>query len=320
MTATKQKRRHAYLVGCVVLSSLTLMGRTFTGTIFDYVDVYYISNSAPKRNRSSYESPALVAVNSSYPLPVSLASQNNNQSTFPRICLDEPLMKLKWEWYNYSQSRDMSVARNHSKGKLLIAQYSAFGKYARLLELTSPLNKAYAEQWQHDIVILQGTTMLLPYDKNCTPPEERSRFNKVALLLTAIAESTKYDQVLILDADTLIYNFSVDVTQLLPDEYAMVAQRTDRNDPPVTRHINDGITLWNLRHPLTANIADDWDHACRDGIPDNRPFRGDQYYLRQVLKSETYDAAVWTVWDEFYYKDGTVIKHFQVRDKSDLAY
>jgi hypothetical protein len=165
--------------------------------------------------------------------------------------------------------------------------------------------------WKHDIVILQGTTMILPYDENSAPPEEQSRFDKVELLLMGLSESNHFDQILIMDADTLIYDFSFDVTRLLSEDYMLVAQRTHEDDPPATRNINNGITLWNLYHPLTEVVARDWDNACREGMPDNRPFRGDQYYLRQVLKEEDRESAVSAVWDEFYYRDATAIKHFQ---------
>jgi len=104
----------------------------------------------------------------------------------------------------------------------------AFGKYARLLELTAPINKAYAKIWNHDIVILQGTAMILPWDKNCTPPEERSRFNKIDLLLEALKRENQYDQLLLLDADTLIFDFDFDMTKLVPNTTMLVAQRTQQ--------------------------------------------------------------------------------------------
>ena len=237
----------------------------------------------------------------------------NGTFTFPRICRNEPLMEPIWEWNNSPTTNNSS----YNKKRLLIATYSAYGKYARLLELTSPINKAYAKRWNHDILVVQGTTMILPWDNNCTPPEERSRFNKVDILLEALSRNDKYDQLLLLDADTLIYDFSFDVTQLISDNNnnsnntMLVAQRTTIEDNLHTHNINNGVTLWNLHHPLTAAVAADWNEACRRGIPDNRPYRGDQYYLRRVLQSEERIASISTVWDEFYYRDGTVIKHFQ---------
>lgn len=240
------------------------------------------------------------------------SNQSNGSFVFPRICLDEPLYAPIWEWHFFTKNTSADTGAFQSQKKVLIATYSAFGTYARLLELTSPINKAYARRWTHDMVVLQGTSFILPWDKNCTPPEERSRFNKIDLLREALLRKNEYDHLLLLDADTLIYDFSFDISRLVPsNETMLVAQRTHQEDPTATRNINNGITLWNLHHPLTRQVADDWDQACRDGIPDNRPYRGDQFYLRQVLKSEDRVAAISSVWDEFYYRDGTVVKHFQ---------
>jgi hypothetical protein len=229
----------------------------------------------------------------------------NQPPDFPRVCRDGPLLEPVWEWHHFGNSTRQSNQR------ILIASYSAFGNYAKLLELTSPINKEYAKLWNHDIVILQGTTMILPWDKNCTPPEERSRFNKIDLVLEALKRNDQYDQLLLLDADTLIYDFSFDISRLVSNTTMLVAQRTHKEDPASTVNLNNGITLWNLHHPLTAKVAEDWNQACREGIPDNRPYRGDQYYLRKILRSDDRIASISTVWNEFYYRDGTVIKHFQ---------
>eukprot|EP00934_Nitzschia_sp_Nitz4_P007722 Nitzschia sp. Nitz4//scaffold144_size56818//7844//9616//NITZ4_006528-RA/size56818-processed-gene-0.26-mRNA-1//-1//CDS//3329536489//7712//frame0 len=240
--------------------------------------------------------------------PSNTTTKDEEPKTFPRVCAKQPPSRPVWEWHRFSNST--TPGSFPSSKKLLIATYSAFGEYARLLEWTSPINKEYAKRWGHDIVILQGTTMILSWDRDCHPPEERSRFNKIDLLKVAL-EHQQYDQLLLLDADTLMFDFNYDVTTLVRNTTMLVAQRTHKDDDLTTSHINNGITLWNLRHPLTSRVAKDWDQACRKGIPDNRPFRGDQYYLRQVLDSEDRVAAISSVWDEFFYRDGTVIKHFQ---------
>ena len=255
---------------------------------------------------------------------------------FPRICTDAPLLAPTYEWHHYSNNNNdttttTTTIRNTTsirRKRLLLAQYSAYGKYARLLELTAPINHEYARRWNHDLVILQGTTMLLPTDQNCTPPEERSRFNKVTLLQMALSKRDIYDQLLILDADAMMYDLDYDVTQLLmtpevglssatttqrTSPIMLVAQRVHHDyDPPTTWNINNGVMLWNLHHPLTDSTTHAWDQACRKGLPDNRPFRGDQFYLHQILKKDkNRQAALSSVVNEFFYKDGTVVKHFQ---------
>ncbi len=233
---------------------------------------------------------------------------NKDVVAFPSVCHNGPLLEPIWEW-NFSNNKS-NISR-HGK-RLLIATYSAFGNDARVLELTSPINKAYAKMWGHDSVVVQGITMILPSDENCTPSEERSRFNKIDLLLEALTKKDNYDLLLLLDADTLIYNFSFDVSQLVSNTTMLVAQRTQKDDQRATINIDNGITLWNLHHPLTAKVADEWNQACRRGIPDEPSNRGDLYYLRQTLHVDERIATVSTVWDEFYYLEGTVIKSFQL--------
>jgi hypothetical protein len=230
---------------------------------------------------------------------------------FPRICRNDSLSDPIWEW-NLFSNNTLGSETPRAGERLLIATYSAFGQYARLLELTAPINKAYAKKWNHDIVVLQGTSFTLLWDANCTPPEERSRFNKIDLLLEALNQKDRYDLLLVLDADALIYDFSFRIASLLPtNDTMLVAQRTHQDDLQATRSINNGITLWNLHHRLTSQVAQDWNKVAREGIPENRPYRGDQYYLREVLRSSDRISAISSVWDEFYYRDGTVVKHFQ---------
>jgi len=229
-------------------------------------------------------------------------AKNEESTVLPRICSEETLQDPIWEWHYGSLNETIS-----RKKQLLIATYSAFGKYARLLELTSPINKAYAKHWKYDMVILQGTSLILPEDENCTPTEERSMFNKIALLLEALNQKNKYNYLLLMDADALIYDFSFDIVDLITtNETMLVAQATNPDSPPATRKINNGITLWNLHHHLTRQVAEDWNHVCRQGIP----LHGDQFFLQRVLKSDDRIAAVSAVQKEFRYRSATVVKHF----------
>ena len=265
-------------------------------------------------------------VNSSSSYAQSINGSNTNAAEedkeYPRICLDTPFEEPRWEWHYFSQSNSSSPSYL-SRKRLLIAQYSGFGKYAKLLELTSPMNKEYARRYHHDIVILQGTTLIMPhtYDQDCTPSEERSMFNKIHLLLMALSSDNDYDQLLILDADTLIYDLSHDITTLMPSEDSMlVAQKLHMEEPSTTSNINNGITLWNLKHSQTEQVARDWLRLSKNGIPDNRPYRGDQYFLRLALSIKQRESYVSAVWNEFYYREGTVIKHFQRHDQASWEY
>jgi hypothetical protein len=215
-----------------------------------------------------------------------------------------------WQWHNYSAGKPI---RQPSK-RLLITQYSGFGKYEKLLNLTSPINKMYAKAWGHDMLLMRGTTKRFPFQKNRIP-EEQSMYNKVDLLLLALENNEDYDQVLVLDSDTLIYDFSVDITQMISGENKMlVALKTHELDPPETYRINNGVTLWNLHHPLTKTVASDWNKGCIEGIKGNFSIRGDQHYLVEALKVDDRKNSVRGVLSEFHYRSATVIKHFIRQD------
>eukprot|EP00535_Pseudo-nitzschia_heimii_P011299 CAMPEP_0197193166 /NCGR_PEP_ID=MMETSP1423-20130617/26615_1 /TAXON_ID=476441 /ORGANISM="Pseudo-nitzschia heimii, Strain UNC1101" /LENGTH=505 /DNA_ID=CAMNT_0042646271 /DNA_START=303 /DNA_END=1820 /DNA_ORIENTATION=- len=184
--------------------------------------------------------------------------------------------------------------------------------------------------------------------------EAQSTFNKIPLLFKALDESPqKYDQVLILDSDTMIVDFGYDVTSLLlsshstdySDEdlqrgsfeikknqhrndrkseksnknshtneaitesgegprnhqndgrsinsdddtrddssYFLVAYRVWKFDSPSTWDINAGITLWNLRHPITRLVAEDWLKSSLSDPEQVLLKNDDQYFLQRSLQ------------------------------------
>ena len=59
--------------------------------------------------------------------------------------------KPEWKLYSYSQNRTMQDQK-----RLLIAQYSSAESYSNLFELTSPVNRVYAQKWGHDYLTLYG--------------------------------------------------------------------------------------------------------------------------------------------------------------------
>jgi ribosomal protein S12 len=42
---------------------------------------------------------------------------------------------------------------------LLVALYSGWGTYSKLVEMTAHINKAYAWKWNHDVVLVQGAVI-----------------------------------------------------------------------------------------------------------------------------------------------------------------
>ena len=153
--------------------------------------------------------------------------------------------------------------------------------------------------------------------------EAQSTFNKIPLLFRAMEESpSKYDQVLILDSDTMIVDFDYDITSLLlssesinPNDdygeesesvsvddnsldgtesmidddlsYFLVAYRVWKFEWLSTWDVNAGITLWNLRHPSTRIVAEDW---LKMSLSDPKQIllkNDDQYYLQRALQKHS---------------------------------
>jgi hypothetical protein len=245
------------------------------------------------------------------------SNQSNNQATTSNKLNEKSCIKprpVSWEWNRYSKNTTNTTGNNK---RLLIGLFSGFDKYARILELTAPINKAYASEWNHDLVVLQGTAYILPIDGNCTPPGRRVTLNKIMLLRMALRKRDRYDQLLLLDTDAMMYDMTRDVTTLLPpgdDNIMLTAERVKLADPLATWNINAGVMLWNLHHPLTTAVCSDWDkHVTRDINKNN--FHGDQYPLQKLLQKRDLRSKVHSVIEEFAYGHGTVVKHFIRRKK-----
>jgi hypothetical protein len=235
----------------------------------------------------------------------------------------------------------------------LIAQYSGFGAYSQILNEVAPINRAYAQKWGQDYVTLEGTALQFPglryYNGDSIIPndesgdtntdselcpglengyEVQSTFNKIPLLFHALEETNVYDQVLILDTDTMIVDFDFDITTLLlssvttqakpvdhSNEYFVAAYRVWWTDWPWTWDINAGITLWNLNHATTRQVAQTWLSTSLTYPKDILLKNDDQFFLQRALMSigwwRRMRHGVRTVREEMEYYDATLIKHFK---------
>ena len=248
-------------------------------------------------------------------VPESSRVSNSGDSTHASMSIADCATRQQpvREWYRYAHLNPNETA-TRAKKRLLIAQYSGYGKYARLLELTSPVNKAYAKKWNHDLVILQGITLTLPEDGVCEPPPERARYDKIELLKLALSKNESYDQLLLLDADAIMYDLDLDITTLVADEDLLAAHAVSSKSGPRTWNINNGVVLWNLGHFLVHRVADEWYTNTVAGVSAHKK-HGDQHYLQVILKQGDGHAHVQALPTEFKYEKGTVVKHF-LRAKS----
>jgi hypothetical protein len=191
--------------------------------------------------------------------------------------------------------------------RLMIGLYAGHDDYARLLERAVWSARVYGQKWgQHvTVVTLQGTAFA-PH--GCKAPSTHSTLNKIRLLFHAIDHRRDYDQVLILDADSFVFNLDTDITTLLDEDHHVVAgqhirQRSsslssrsnDQKQLPEHRRwpgidddepwmIHSGATLWNLHHPLTTSVAMDWFEGAKSAIV-RGTYVSDEKYLQSSLRS-----------------------------------
>lgn len=241
--------------------------------------------------------------------------------------------ELQWEWYNLppstttgtstSDPEDTKTTNTNSKTtpQLLIAVTSGYDKYAEMLALSAHLAKVYAHTHNATVVVLQGTALA---PDGCTGPTWFSTINKIRLLFAAIDRSDQYDQLLLLEADTLMVNMDVDIRTLLtssqplsssslpPSDFLIAAQPVRQGDsrtPPERHQIHAGITLWNLHHAQCKIVALQWFEEAKKAISKGT-YWGDERYLQAILQRQNQDIIQWLDNDEFAYEEGTIVKHF----------
>jgi hypothetical protein len=221
--------------------------------------------------------------------------------------------------------------------------------YEQFLSVTSKINAAYAIQWNHDYWIMRGIAFIDPYEPSqhhfhierlvmdgvrqnvrniisgqneshdilSTIPDSRATYNKITLLELALMDQ-KYDGILILDADAMMYDFSRNIADLLsPHKTVLIAQKTtNSSDDPHTGSINVGVTLWNLRHKLTPYVVKRWKDKCVQRImyhsddkidDDQAPL---QYLLKYELDQNRRNKVVYAMDNEFHYARGLFVRHF----------
>jgi hypothetical protein len=204
-----------------------------------------------------------------------------------------------WSWYDYSSTTTLPLSsnlthhqqnytskiqsKNNNKNdtrKLLIAHYSGMGdKYINMLEIAKDTSHAYGRKWGVDVLIMKGVAM--------GPTAKFAGANKIQILQEALhlLSSKSYHTLLMLDADAIIVDLDLDFLTLLPPEYMLAGQRVNPNDPLETWNINNGVTMWNLRHPRTKHIVNEWQEQWLKRIQINRDHEiTDQLPLQEILR------------------------------------
>jgi hypothetical protein len=198
--------------------------------------------------------------------------------------------------------------------RLLIALYAGFDEYAHFLDHSAKIAKLYATLWgpHVTVLVLQGTAFA---PRGCQPPGIHTTLNKIRLLFHAIdrtdgesrqqPEEQSYDQLLLMDADTLLVNMTIDVTTLLPNNKHLLATGPIHHKT----NIPTGVTLWNLHHPEIRTVAMDWFSRSTEAVKKGN-YKGDQDHL--LVSPQLYTER-----SEFATK-GTVVRHYKKREHADL--
>jgi hypothetical protein len=210
----------------------------------------------------------------------------------------------------------------HRNSSLLIVQYTDGNTYSALLDLTQPINEAYAKRWGYDYELFTGLMIQaeIPPSTNGNTttkvPTSRATYNKVMILDKVLndLQYQTYDKLLILDSDALMYDFSRDIATLLPNDRMMLAHRVKRNESDFAWNINIGVTMWNLRHAATKPVCRAWKKGCIHRIVKHPTIRdSDQTPLQAIMKDipdEQRRHLILALPDELGYGTGHFIRHF----------
>jgi len=263
---------------------------------------------------------------------------------------------LLWEWWrpnddfeNGEEQRrqlrktDSGSQVRTTKKRLLIGVTSGYDDRARLLERAVWSARVYGAIWSSEksngsvedmdvtVVALQGTSFS-PH--GCKAPSSHSSVDKIRVLFEAIDSEARYDRLLLLDADAMVYGMDTDLTSLVDgnDDFVVMGPpvltedgKRDKNKP---WEMSTGMTLWNLEHPLTRTIALDWFKFAKNAII-RGSYRSDQKYLHKTLqqyystnedgivkRNDDRDIDIFQILTDNVFDDdsrGTIVKQFGVR-------
>ena len=215
-----------------------------------------------------------------------------------------------------------AIREYYRNSSLLIVQYTDGNTYSALLNLTQPINKAYGDMWGYDYELFTGLMIQaeIPPSLNgnttAKVPTSRATYNKVMILDKVLndLQYQKYDKLLILDSDALMYDFSRDITALLPKDRMMLAHKVKRNESDSSWNINIGVTMWNLRHIATIPVCRAWKKACIHRITKHPTLRdSDQTPLQAIIKDipdKDRRKLIFAIPDKLGYGTGHFIRHF----------
>ncbi|KAG7343365.1 hypothetical protein IV203_021310 [Nitzschia inconspicua] len=298
-----QQQRTKILLYLLVLASATLVAKQSyrnSNFLFENRTSRYLPESTQGKYLS--EQDQVVDQSNLYVPSLDYRVQGKSQYTSDykfdaHVYCEEFAKDLIWEWWKQGEKKiSSSDKKKKLKGsttkdpkvtstsrRLMIGLYSGYDDYAKLLEQAVWSARVYGQKWGQNVTVvtLQGTSFA---PNGCRPKDDsQTTLNKIRLLFHAIDNSDEYDQVLLLDADALVYNMDVDLTTLLDETKHLVAAQP----LPVTHkrerwEIHSGVTLWNLNHPYITSVAVDWFERATAAVVRGN-YTNDQEFLHETL-------------------------------------
>mmetsp|Transcript_13614 Transcript_13614/g.19838 ORF Transcript_13614/g.19838 Transcript_13614/m.19838 type:complete len:386 (+) Transcript_13614:119-1276(+) len=196
-------------------------------------------------------------------------------------------LPTQWKWYEYSllfgnerNNRCDECKQSNDARKLLIGHYSGVGdKYEMMLDIASTTSKAYGRRWGVDVLKMKGVAL--------GPAPEFAGANKIEIIQTAMDASAQYDTLFLLDADAIIIDLDLDFLSLIQDKM-LAAHRVNQSHAIHTWDVNNGVTLWNLKHPKTKQIVDEWKDRWLQRVDTHHDkWISDQDPMQELLKEKS---------------------------------
>lgn len=238
------------------------------------------------------------------------SKSKGNEKSIPKHSATIPdFSTLEWHWDKYSKSRPKDTVI--PSRRLVIVQYTGWEDYYfQMTDISSRANRAYAKMHHVDYVRMNGvaygshTGIHAPYNKIFILRHFRERFRH------------NYDVILLLDSDAVIVDLDFDALELLPPNYLFAAHKIIPGSSNTTWEINNGVTLWNLKHKEYDEVVRRWAWRCKHkmerglGVSDQGPLH---FGLRTDYTDEerAEKGVVWALPTKHLQpRNGTFVTHF----------
>ena len=246
---------------------------------------------------------ALLAVASAAILTWSMLSQVLEDWCWNRA---EP----QWAWdHNIYDPRGASSDEpqlNRQSPKLLILQHAISPQMAKILDLTSRVNRAYARHIEADYVRIDGPMALCD-----------TLSDVIGMRIASEGAWLQYDAILAMDPDAIFVEFDTNVLDMLmvPDGHRSSLVGIAGNITDIDQH-GSGVLFLNTRHQESSTVLKLWRDDCKSVHDHGLSSRGDVSILFDVLRKAYNQEELSSMVKELQppqvdYFSGNVIKFFR---------